>query len=142
MMNKEQKWIEKHPITCNIVQCLNDYNIPLYLAHTITEIKGDKRVEQVTVQKVDERNKPIPGTEIVFDVDTVLLSVGLIPENELSRAAGIEMDRQTSGPVVYENMETSIPGIFASGNVVHVHDLVDFVQLRVNLQVQVLLSTS
>lgn len=111
----------------NIVQCLNDYNIPLYLAHTITEIKGDKRVEQVTVQKVDERNKPIPGTEIVFDVDTVLLSVGLIPENELSRAAGIEMDRQTSGPVVYENMETSIPGIFASGNVVHVHDLVDFV---------------
>lgn len=111
----------------NIVQCLNDYNIPLYLAHTITGIKGDKRVEQVTVQKVDERNKPIPGTEIVFDVDTVLLSVGLIPENELSKAAGIEMDRQTSGPVVYENMETSIPGIFASGNVVHVHDLVDFV---------------
>lgn len=111
----------------NIVQCLNDYNIPLYLAHTITNIKGDKRVEQVTVQKVDEKSKPIPGTEIVFDVDTVLLSVGLIPENELSRAAGIEMDRQTSGPIVYENMETSIPGIFASGNVVHVHDLVDFV---------------
>ncbi|MDO4555710.1 MAG: FAD-dependent oxidoreductase [Lachnospiraceae bacterium] len=111
----------------NIVQCLNDYDIPLFLAHTITEIKGDKRVERVTVQKVDEKNKPIPGTEIYFDVDTVLLSVGLIPENELSRAAGIEMDRRTSGPVVYENMETSIPGIFASGNVVHVHDLVDFV---------------
>ena len=111
----------------NIVQCLNDYDIPLYLSHTITNIKGNKRVEQVTINEVDENKKPIPGTEIVFDVDTVLLSVGLIPENELSRAAGIEMDRQTSGPVIYENYETSIPGIFASGNVVHVHDLVDFV---------------
>ena len=112
----------------NIVQCLNDYNIPLYLSHTITNIKGDKRVEAVTIMKVDDATKkPIPGTEITFDVDTVLLSVGLIPENEISRAAGIEMDRQTGGPVVYENYETSIEGIFASGNVVHVHDLVDFV---------------
>ena len=112
----------------NIVQCLNDYNIPLYLSHTITNIKGDKRVESVTIMKVDDATKkPIPGTEITFDVDTVLLSVGLIPENEISRAAGIEMDRQTGGPVVYENYETSIEGIFASGNVVHVHDLVDFV---------------
>ena len=115
-------------LNCNIVQCLNDYNIPLYLSHTITNIKGDKRVEEVTIMKVDDATKkPIPGTEITFDVDTVLLSVGLIPENEISRAAGIEMDRQTGGPVVYENYETSIEGIFASGNVVHVHDLVDFV---------------
>ena len=112
----------------NIVQCLNDYDIPLFLSHTITNIKGDKRVEAVTIMKVDDATKkPIPGTEITFDVDTVLLSVGLIPENEISRAAGIEMDRQTGGPVVYENYETSIEGIFASGNVVHVHDLVDFV---------------
>ena len=111
----------------NIVQCLNDYDIPLYLSHTIVDIKGDKRVEQVVVAKVDEKRNPIPGTEITFDCDTVLLSVGLIPENELSRQAGVEIDRRTNGPVVYENMETSIPGVFASGNVVHVHDLVDFV---------------
>ena len=111
----------------NIVQCLNDYDIPLYLSHTITDIRGDKRVEQVVVSKVDENRRPIPGTEMVFDCDTVLLSVGLIPENELSRQSGIEIDRRTNGPVVYENMETSIPGVFASGNVVHVHDLVDFV---------------
>lgn len=114
-------------LTRNIVQCLEDYNIPLYLAHTITDIKGKDRVEEVVVQKVGPDRKPIPGTEIVFDVDTVLLSVGLIPENELSRAVGLEMDRRTNGPVVFENMETSIPGVFASGNVVHVHDLVDFV---------------
>ena len=111
----------------NIVQCLNDYDIQLYLSHTIVDIKGDKRVEQVVVAKVDEKRNPIPGTEITFDCDTVLLSVGLIPENELSRQAGVEIDRRTNGPVVYENMETSIPGVFASGNVVHVHDLVDFV---------------
>jgi Thioredoxin reductase len=111
----------------NIVQCLNDYNIPLYLSHTITEIKGDRRVEGVTVSEVDGHGKPIPGTEQFFECDTVLLSVGLIPENELSKAAGIELDPRTKGPVVYENMETSIPGIFACGNVVHVHDLVDFV---------------
>lgn len=114
-------------LTRNIVQCLEDYDIPLYLSHTITDIKGDKRVEEVVVQKVDETNQPIPGTEIHFDVDTVLLSVGLIPENELSRGAGLVMDPRTNGPVVYENMETSAEGIFASGNVVHVHDLVDFV---------------
>ena len=111
----------------NIVQCLNDYNIPLNLSHTITNIQGDKRVEKVTVSKVDENRRPIPGTEMEFECDTVLLSVGLIPENELSRQAGIRMDRRTNGPEVYENMETSIPGVFASGNVVHVHDLVDFV---------------
>ena len=109
------------------VQCLNDYDIPLYLSHTITDIQGDKRVERVIVQEVDEKRQPIPGTEITFDVDTVLLSVGLIPENELSRAAGLQMDPRTNGPVVYENMETSAKGIFAGGNVVHVHDLVDCV---------------
>lgn len=111
----------------NIVQCLNDFDIPLYLSHTITDIKGDGRVERVVVAKVDENRMPIKGTEMIFDCDTVLLSVGLIPENELTRGAGIEMDPRTNGPVVYENMETSIPGVFACGNVVHVHDLVDFV---------------
>ena len=111
----------------NIVQCLDDYGIPLYLSHTVTDIRGERRVEQVVVSQVDERRNPIPGTEMVFDCDTLLLSVGLIPENELTRQAGIEMDRRTSGAVVYENMETSIPGIFACGNVCHVHDLVDFV---------------
>lgn len=111
----------------NIVQCLHDYDIPLYLSHTITEIKGKERVEKVIVSKVDEQKNPIEGTEMEFDCDCVLLSVGLIPENELSKTAGIELDPRTNGPVVYENMETSIPGIFASGNVVHVHDLVDFV---------------
>ena len=111
----------------NIVQCLNDYGIPLYLSHTITEIRGSRRVEGAVVSKVDEHGKPVPGTERLFDCDTILLSVGLIPENELSRGAGIALDPRTKGPVVYENMETSIPGVFASGNVVHVHDLVDFV---------------
>ena len=112
----------------NIVQCLNDFDIPLYLAHTITDIVGKHgRVEKVVVSAVDENRNPVPGSEMEFDCDTVLLSVGLIPENELSRNAGIEIDRRTSGPVVFENMETSIPGVFAAGNVVHVHDLVDFV---------------
>ncbi|MGN0528032.1 MAG: NAD(P)/FAD-dependent oxidoreductase [Eubacterium sp.] len=111
----------------NIVQCLDDYNIPLYLSHTITDIKGNERVEEVTIAKVDENRKPIPGTEIVFDCDTVLLSVGLIPENELTKNAGIDIDSRTNGAVVYENMETSAEGIFACGNVLHVHDLVDFV---------------
>lgn len=111
----------------NIVQCLHDYNIPLYLSHTIVDIQGAGRVEKVIAAKVDEKKKPIPGTEITFDCDTILLSVGLIPENELSKSAGIELDPRTNGPVVFENMETSIPGIFACGNVVHVHDLVDFV---------------
>ena len=111
----------------NIVQCLNDYDIPLYLSHTITDIKGRERVEQVVISRVDENRRPIPGTEQTFDCDTVLLSVGLIPENELTRGAGIPMDRRTNGAIVYENMETMAPGIFACGNVVHVHDLVDFV---------------
>ena len=111
----------------NIVQCLHDYDIPLYLSHTVTDIRGKDRVEQVVVSQVDERRNPIPGTEMVFDCDTLLLSVGLIPENELTRQAGVEMDRRTNGAVVYENMETSIPGVFACGNVCHVHDLVDFV---------------
>lgn len=111
----------------NIVQCLKDYDIPLYFSHTITNIKGDTRLEQVTVSKVDENRRPIPGTEMVFDCDTLLLSVGLIPENELTREAGIMMDSRTNGAIVYENMETMAPGVFACGNVVHVHDLVDFV---------------
>ena len=111
----------------NIVQCLEDYGIPLYLSHTVTDIRGKDRVEQVVVSQVDAQRSPIPGTEMVFDCDTLLLSVGLIPENELTRQAGIEMDRRTNGAVVYENMETSLPGVFACGNVAHVHDLVDFV---------------
>lgn len=111
----------------NIVQCLQDYDIPLYLSHTVTDIRGKDRVEQVVVSRVDEKRSPIPGSEMVFDCDTLLLSVGLIPENELTRQAGIEMDRRTNGAMVYENMETSIPGVFACGNVCHVHDLVDFV---------------
>ena len=111
----------------NIVQCLQDYDIPLYLSHTVTDIRGHDRVEQVVVSRVDEKREPIPGTEMVFDCDTLLLSVGLIPENELTRQAGIAMDRRTNGAVVYENMETSLPGVFACGNVVHVHDLVDYV---------------
>lgn len=114
-------------LTRNIVQCLNDFDIPLYLSHTVTDIRGDKRLESVTVSQVDAQRKPIPGTEIQFDCDTLLLSVGLIPENELSRCAGVTIDPHTNGPVVYDNMETSVPGIFACGNVVHVHDLVDFV---------------
>ena len=111
----------------NIVQCLHDYDIPLYLSHTVTDIRGKDRVEQVVVSQVDANRNPIPGTEMVFDCDTLLLSVGLIPENELTRQAGIEIDRRTNGAVVYENMETSLPGVFACGNVCHVHDLVDFV---------------
>ena len=114
-------------LTRNIVQCLQDYGIPLYLSHTVTGIRGHNRLEQVTVSRVDEQRRPIPGTEMVFECDTLLLSVGLIPENELTRQAGICMDTRTGGAVVYENMETSVPGIFACGNVVHVHDLVDYV---------------
>ena len=114
-------------LTRNIVQCLQDFDIPLYLSHTIVEIQGKARVEKAIVAKVDENRRPIPGTEMEFDVDTILLSVGLIPENELTRQAGIPMDPHTKGAVVYENMETGTPGVFACGNVVHVHDLVDFV---------------
>ena len=111
----------------NIVQCLHDYDIPLYLSHTVTDIVGRDRLEKVAVSRVDERRQPIPGTEQIFDCDTLLLSVGLLPENELTRALGAEMDPRTNGAVVYENMETSIPGVFACGNVLQVHDLVDFV---------------
>lgn len=111
----------------NIVQCLNDYDIPLYLSHTVTNVEGLHRVEKVTVAQVGSDRKPIPGTEIVFDCDTLLLSVGLIPENELTKKAGIPLDAATRGAVVYENMETAEPGVFSCGNVVHVHDLVDFV---------------
>ena len=111
----------------NIVQCLHDFDIPLYLSHTITDIQGKDRLERVVVSEVGPDRRPIPGTEMAFDCDTLLLSVGLIPENELTRRAGIDMDRRTNGPRVFENMETSIPGVFACGNVVHVHDLVDFV---------------
>ena len=114
-------------LTRNIVQCLNDFDIPLYLSHTVSDIQGRDRVERVVVSEVGPDRRPIPGTEMTFDCDTVLLSVGLIPENELSRGADIQMDPRTNGPVVYENMETSIPGVFACGNVLHVHDLVDYV---------------
>ncbi|MDD2201878.1 MAG: FAD-dependent oxidoreductase, partial [Firmicutes bacterium] len=107
------------------VQCLDDQGIPLYLSHTVVCIKGDERVEGVTVAKVDENLKPIPGTEWDIECDTLLLSIGLIPENELSLEAGVELDATTGGPIVTDEMETSIPGIFACGNVVHIHDLVD-----------------
>lgn len=111
----------------NIVQCLNDYNIPLMLSHTITEIIGKHRLEAVVVSEVDNDKNPIPGTEQTLECDTLLLSVGLIPENEITKNAGIAIDRRTSGPMVNEAMETNVKGIFACGNVVHVHDLVDFV---------------
>ena len=114
-------------LTRNIVQCLEDYNIPLYLSHTIVKIHGHERVTGVTVAKVDEKMQPIAGTEFDIDCDTVLLSVGLIPENELSRGLHLDMHPLTSGPIVDQRRQTSMPGIFAAGNVVHVHDLVDFV---------------
>ena len=112
----------------NIVQCLNDYDIPLYLSHTVVDIKADeehKRVRQVVIAKVDEHNNPIKGTEIAFDCDTLLLSVGLIPENELSKKAGVKLDPRTRGAIVKDNLETSVEGVFACGNVLQVHDLVD-----------------
>lgn len=111
----------------NIVQCLNDFDIPLKLSHTILKIHGEKRVTGVTIAQVDERRNPIPGTEEYIDCDTVLYSVGLIPENELTRGAGIALDRVTSGAKVDEFRETETPGIFSCGNVLHVHDLVDYV---------------
>jgi NADPH-dependent 2,4-dienoyl-CoA reductase/sulfur reductase-like enzyme len=114
-------------LTRNIVQCLNDFNIPLYLSHTVTKVKGKKRVTGVTIARVGPDRRPIAGTEVDYDCDTLLLSVGLIPENEVSKNAGIELDPVTGGPVVNETMETTAAGIFACGNVVHVHDLVDFV---------------
>ena len=111
----------------NIVQCLNDYDIPLMLSHTVVDIKGKQKLEGVTVAEVDENRNPIPGTEQYFECDTLLLSCGLLPENELSRSAGVELSRLTGGPVVDDDLETNIPGVFACGNVLHVHDLVDFV---------------
>ena len=111
----------------NIVQCLDDYGIPLKLSHTVVDIKGKERVEGVTLAEVDQSGKPIPGTEEEYPCDTLLLSVGLIPENELSNGMGVEMNSATSGPVVNESLETNIEGVFACGNVLHVHDLVDFV---------------
>ena len=114
----------------NIEQCLNDYGIPLYLSHTITRIHGRERVTGVTVARVDDRLRPIPGTEQSFSCDTVILSVGLIPENELSLDASVPLDQRTRGAVVDECYQTKVPGIFAAGNVLHVHDLVDFVSLE------------
>ena len=111
----------------NIEQCLNDFNIPLKLSHTIVKIHGKDRVCGVTVAEVDENRKPIKETEEYIECDTILLSVGLIPENELSRSAGIELSRITSGAVVNQDRQTNREGIFACGNVLHVHDLVDFV---------------
>lgn len=111
----------------NIAQCLDDFGIPLYLSHTVTDIIGKGRVEAVVISQVDENMKPIPGTEKRFECDTLLLSVGLVPENELSRAAGIKIDPRTNGPVVGEDMQTNAEGVFACGNVLHVHDLVDYV---------------
>lgn len=114
----------------NIQQCLNDYNIPLYLSHTVTKIKGKSRIEGISVSEVDENMQIIEGTEEDYDCDTLILSVGLIPENELSLKAGIKLDNNTKGPIINENYETSVEGIFVAGNVLHVHDLVDFVSLE------------
>lgn len=111
----------------NVVQCLEDFDIPLMLNHTIVKINGKNRVESVVVVETDENKRPIPGTEKEYECDTVLLSVGLIPENELSNNLGISLDRGTSGPIVNETMETEIEGVFACGNVLHVHDVVDYV---------------
>lgn len=114
----------------NLEQCLNDYGIPLYLSHTVTAIHGDSRLNGVTVSQVDEKMKPIPGTERTYACDTLILSVGLIPENELSIDAGVALDSRTKGAVVDEYFQTSVAGIFAAGNVLHVHDLVDFVSIE------------
>ena len=111
----------------NIVQCLDDYGIPLKLSHTVVDIKGKERVEGITLAEVDSKGKPILGTEEEYSCDTLLLSVGLIPENEISKGMGVDMNPVTSGPKVNESLETNIPGVFACGNVLHVHDLVDFV---------------
>ncbi len=114
-------------LTRNVVQCLKDFDIPLYLSHTVTKIVGKARLEKIVVARVDEQRRPIPGAEIEFECDALLLSVGLIPENEVARTAGVELDPKTRGPVVTESRETSIPGVFSCGNALHVHDLVDFV---------------
>ena len=114
----------------NIEQCLNDYHIPLHLSHTVVDIRGRERLTSVVVAQCDERFRPIPGTEEEIPCDTLILSVGLIPENELSLAAGVELDARTRGAFVDEHCQTGVPGIFAAGNVLHVHDLVDFVSLE------------
>ena len=114
----------------NILQCLDDYNIPLYLRHTVTCIHGKSRLTGVTAAQVDGQRRPIPGTEKEYSCDTLILSVGLIPENKLLEDAGIVIDPKTHGAVVDENLQTSIPGVFSAGNVLHVHDLVDFVSLE------------
>ena len=111
----------------NIVQCLDDYGIPLLLSHTVVDIKGRHKLDGVTIAKVDANSTPIPGTEEFYECDTLLLSCGLIPENELSLTAGVTINGATNGPVVDDTLGTSVPGIFACGNVLHVHDLVDFV---------------
>jgi len=109
----------------NLVQCVRDFDIPLYLCTTVTEVRGADRVESVVLSQVDERWRPLPGTEREIACDTLLLSVGLIPENELSRLAGVALDPVTGGPFVDERLATTVPGIYAAGNVVHVYDLVD-----------------
>lgn len=114
-------------LTRNIVQCLQDFDIPLYLSHTVIGVRGKDRITGITIAQIDENRKPIEGTEKSFEIDALLLSVGLIPDNELSEKATIKLHPRTNGPVVNELMETSVPGIFACGNVLHVHDLVDFV---------------
>lgn len=114
----------------NIEQCLNDYGIPLCLSHTVTAVHGDKRLTGVTVSQVDAHLKPIPGTQKEYACDTLILSVGLIPENELSLDAGVSLDGRTRGAVVDEHFQTNIKGVFAAGNVLHVHDLVDFVSME------------
>ena len=111
----------------NMKQCLDDFGIPLYLSHTVTNIYGRDRLERIELTKVDDKRQPIKGSEMYFDVDTLLLSVGLIPENTLAEEAGIEIDPSIRGPIVDENYMTSVPGIFACGNGLHVHDLADFV---------------
>ena len=114
----------------NIEQCLNDYDIPLHLSHTIVDIRGRQRLSSVVVAQCDEQFAPIAGTEQEIPCDTLILSVGLIPENELSLAAGVTLDARTKGAWVDENYQTNVPGVFAAGNVLHVHDLVDFVSLE------------
>ena len=114
----------------NIEQCLNDYQIPLYLSHTVVDIRGRERLTSVVVAQCDERFRPIPGTEEEIPCDTLILSVGLIPENELSLAAGVTLDPRTRGAFVEENCQTEVGGVFSAGNVLHVHDLVDFVSLE------------
>ena len=124
--------IQDHPngLERNVVQCLEDYDIPLYLNHTVVDIHGKERIEGVTVAEVGPGRQPVPGTERYYPCDTLILSVGLRPENKLLLDAGAEIDKQTNGAVVDENLMTSIPGVFTSGNVLHVHDLVDYVSLE------------